>query len=58
MDRCSPEDMRKNLLVVEAFMKQGVDFVAVPVKGVTHKEALVKLSMQIFDELASEAEHD
>ncbi len=51
MNRCSPVEMRKNLQVVEAFEKLGIDFVVIPAKDESHKEELINLSMQIMDEI-------
>jgi hypothetical protein len=39
---CSPVEMRKNLILVDALRKSGMDFVAIPVLSDEHKEELLK----------------
>lgn len=58
MDKCSPSETRKNLLVVQHFVDVGMDFVAVPVKNAEHKAELIQQSQEIFSELISEAGND
>jgi len=53
IERCSPVVMRKNLQVVEQFKQHGIDFVAIPVKDKDHKQALVALSIEVLEELAT-----
>ena len=52
MERCSPVEMRKNLLAVEQFRQAGIDFVAVPVRSKEHKMELVKLGLSLLEEYA------
>ena len=56
MDKCSPVVMRKNLEVVDQFKKWGIDFVPIPVRSQAHKNMLIEMGDQIFDELADKAE--
>lgn len=53
IERCSPVEMRKNLQVVEQFKQLGIDFVAIPVRDNDHKKALVALSIEVLEELAT-----
>ncbi len=55
MERCNPVEMRKNLEAVEIFKKYGIDFVAVPVRSLTHKYELVTLTNKILKELEDQA---
>lgn len=55
MDRCSPVEMRKNLVVVEQFKKYGIDFVAVPVRSQDHKNELIALCNEVLEESAKDA---
>ena len=56
MNKCSPVEMRKNLLVVEQFKKYGIDFVPMPVKDELHKASLLLQVDAILDDLANDAE--
>lgn len=56
MDRCSPVEMRKNLIVVEQFKKHGIDFVAVPVRDDDHKNELISLCNDVLEEMSSISE--
>lgn len=49
--RCSPAEMRKNLVIVGELKKAGLDFVAVPVKDAAHKASLLSMADEIFDQL-------
>jgi len=53
MEKCSPAEMRKNVNVVEAFKKRGIDFVAVPVIDSNHKNALIARCNEILEAMAS-----
>jgi len=41
MDKCSPVEMRKNLCLVDEFVKAGIDFVAIPALSDSDKAALI-----------------
>lgn len=41
MDRCDPVEMRKNLVVVGAFKRAGINFVAIPAMNESDKAALI-----------------
>lgn len=56
MEKCSPIEMRKNLIAVEQFKKYGIDFVAVPVRDKNHKILLVNMGNEILEEMATKAE--
>jgi hypothetical protein len=58
MIKCSPTEMRKNLVVVEHFKKYGIDFVPMPVKDELHKASLVMQADAILDDLANDAEDE
>lgn len=48
--KCSPIEMRKNLLLVDAFKQAGIDFVAVPVLSDKHKaELLVQVEINLSE---------
>ena len=51
MKRCDPAQMRKTLVLVEAYKQAGVDFVPVPVKNPVHRDALVSQVDSILEEL-------
>ena len=54
MNKCSPVEMRKNLEVVEQFKKHGIDFVAIPVKSQDHKNELIAMGNDVFEEMLKE----
>lgn len=56
MNRCNPEEMRKNLQVVEQFRKYGIDFIAVPVRNSDHKNELLAIGNEVLEEFATQAE--
>ena len=41
MEKCSPVEMRKNLLIVDRLREAGIDFVAVPVINEDQKKQLL-----------------
>jgi len=51
MNACSPEEMKKNLEVVDTFKKHGIDFVPVPVLDSDHKKTLIAESHEIFRQM-------
>jgi hypothetical protein len=56
MERCSPVEMRKNLQVVEQFKKNGIDFVAIPVRDAFHKNELIAQGNEVLESLVKSAE--
>lgn len=56
MNRCSPVEMRKNLVMVETFKKEGIDFVAIPASERMTKEALLSLCDRQLESLVDEIE--
>jgi len=56
MEKCSPVEMRKNLLVVDQFRMHGIDFVAVPVRDQDHKDELINQGAEVLEEMATKAE--
>ena len=46
MEKCSPVEMRKNLLIVDELRKAGIDFVAVPVINEAQKDHLLNQAHQ------------
>lgn len=55
-ERCSPVEMRKNLEMVDAFRKEGIDFVAIPALSPAHKNELVCISQGIMEKMIEKAE--
>ncbi|WP_025235721.1 DUF1382 family protein [Mannheimia sp. USDA-ARS-USMARC-1261] len=51
IERCLPEEMRKNLEMVHQFERIGLDFVPIPVKSTEHKQELMKLFRLNLDEI-------
>ena len=49
MNKCSPVEMRKNLMVVDQYKNVGIDFVAVPVRDHDHKNELIALSNEVLE---------
>lgn len=43
MDRCDPVEMRKNLVVVDAFERAGINFVAIPAMNESDKDDLIEM---------------
>ena len=54
MEKCSPIEMRKNLQVVDMFVKPGLDYIAVPVRDINHKNELIALSNDVLEEFVNE----
>ena len=54
MNKCSPVEMRKNLLAVDEFRKHMIDFVVIPVKSEKHKAELIAQGQAIFEELITQ----
>ena len=53
---CSPVEMRKNLIVVEALKKAGIDFVCIPCKSSDHKSELIAMGNEILTDMCAETE--
>lgn len=51
IERCSPQEMRKNLEMVHQFERIGLDFVPIPVKSAEHKQELMLLLTLSLDEI-------
>lgn len=51
MDRCSAPEMRKNLLVVDVYSKNGIDFVAIPSRDSLHKSELIAQASKALDDI-------
>ena len=51
MNKCSPTEMRKNLIIVDKFKSFGIDFVPMPVKSEDHKNELIHQSNEILTEM-------
>ena len=58
MKRASPVEMRKNLALVEALRKAGIDFVPVIVLSDDHREAMVGSLLSNLNDLIQKAEKD
>ncbi len=58
MKRCSPVEMRKNLLVVDQFKTFGIDFVAIPVRDRDHKNELIAQGNEVLEGLVKSSEAD
>ena len=59
MERCSPTEMRKNLKVVDAYRKAGIDFVPVPVRDEGHKNELIDQGNQVLENILNNGcDHD
>lgn len=56
MKMCSPVEMRKNLEVVDAFKRAGIDFAAVPVRDHGHKNELIALGNEVLEEMLADTE--
>lgn len=56
MKKCSPVEMRKNLVIVDQLRMAGIDFVPVPVKSQEHKYELIVLVQNAFEELLKDCE--
>ena len=56
MNKCSPVEMRKNLIIVEQCARNGIDFVVIPVKNDSHKAELIAQGNAVLEELLKEAE--
>jgi len=52
MNKCSPVEMRKNMQVVEALFKAGIDFAAIPALNEDDKNSLLKQSESALDEIS------
>lgn len=57
MKQCTPVEMRKNLEIVDVFVRSGMDFVVVAAKGPKHKKELIEMGNKILEEIL-EAEED
>ena len=53
MERCSPQDMRKNMEIVDLLKKSGIDFVPVPAIDAEHKKSLIIQSDQIYSRITA-----
>ena len=53
MEKCSPVEMRKNLQVVDVYVINGIDFIAVPVRDMAHKIELLALSNEVLEEFVN-----
>lgn len=55
MERCSPVEMRKTLVVVEEFKKHGIGFIAIPYQNEGHKNELMQQSRDSLQKMAYNA---
>ena len=58
MERCSPTEMRKNLIAVDILRKTGIDFVCVPVTSAANKLKVVQQAQEAAAKLFEEAEKE
>ena len=56
MEKCSPIELRKNLLVVKQLSNLGLDFVSIPVKNLEHKLELTNQLNSALEEITAEIE--
>lgn len=49
MEKCSPVEMRKNLIIVDELKKMGLDFVAIPARDQDHKNELIAQLNEVLD---------
>lgn len=56
VQRCSPVQMRENLMMVEFLKASGISFIPIPVKDDKHRAALVLKAHEIIGELLAQAE--
>lgn len=54
MDKCSPVEMRKNLMIVDHLKRCGMDFVAIPARDQSHKGELIAQHLAMLEELLPE----
>lgn len=55
INRCSPVEMRKNLIIVEQFKKAGMDFVPIAVLNENHKKELIAQGSAVLDVMSDES---
>lgn len=56
LQRCSPVQMRENLMMVEFLKSFGISFIPIPVKNDVHRAELVLKAHEIIGELLARAE--
>jgi hypothetical protein len=58
MERCSPVEMRKNLVAVEEMKMSGIDFVPIPARDAAHKKELVQQCIEAFEAIITATNKD
>ncbi|GAG29169.1 unnamed protein product [marine sediment metagenome] len=58
MEKESPINLRKSLIIVENFKREGIGFIPIPVLSEEHRRELVILCGEKLEELAQIAEKD
>lgn len=56
MNKCSPEDLRQALKIVDVMKKSGIDFVPIPVESPEHKEQLKSQCQDVLDRIVLSSE--
>ncbi len=56
MEKCSPVEMRKNLMAVDELKRAGIDFVPIPVSSAAHKQLLIRQGHEILTIMANPTE--